>query len=136
MLETRWVVLLVVAIIVTGTISLACIYQGIFFASFPIAYDAVQFTAKQVGYNFNCSDVHGGWKCRILEIPQTAEEVEADRRRAMEARHCNEDSDCILTETGECVRRGYAAAAIAPKKECVCLINPTVYGCVLKEELE
>lgn len=119
--------------IVGGYVFVAAIiglfFQTVFFILVPPAYVIVSAVAKQTGYDFICYDLHNDWQCKFRKTQSTDAEIKQKQNSIFSQSQCHADSDCIVTEEGNCAVKGLFPAKPPGEKKCVCAMGPTVYGC-------
>ena len=114
-------------------ISLA-VGQGLFCTMAPGACQAIDGVSRTFGYEFNCFDLHGGWRCRFDKSALPTESNAKNGDSAMFG--CRSDLDCIATTDGLCFSKnswkffGQGKVIDHQNRKCTCESGPVVFGCV------
>jgi hypothetical protein len=132
---------LVVIIILIGLLALPFI-GGTFVVMIPVYGQTVTGAYKILGYDLNCSDLHGGWQCRLGKSHLPTHQESLPTLKFGENFGCKSDADCFVTDQGKCVTGKVLAESLratsqskkSNSAQCKCLTGPTVYGCVPAED--
>jgi hypothetical protein len=111
---------------------LAPIYPSLFLTIITPVYKVISFSAKQVGYEFRCYGLHGGFDCGFIKPLPTDDEVKQQDDALMGSLRCQNDSDCVLTAVGACAVRGIESGTPSDGA-CVCANGPVISGCFPKD---
>jgi hypothetical protein len=91
-------------------------------------YKVAQFSAKQVGYEFRCYGIHGGFDCEFVKPLMMDDKVKQSDAVLMNQFRCNNDADCVLTDNGACGLKGIVPGQPSGGA-CVCANGPVISGC-------
>ena len=110
---------------------LAPIYPSLLLTIMTPVYKLISFSAQQVGYEFRCYDLHGGFDCEFVKPLFSDAEVKQQDDMLMKQFRCQNDTDCVLTDNGACGVKGIISGK-SSDGACVCANGPVISGCFPK----
>ena len=122
-------ILLAIVLIVTGPF-----WGGSFLMmAVPPYAQAMSALYKIFGFELGCSDLHGGWRCRLRKSEPAAPGTPHVDVIVSQQFGCQSDGDCFVGNGGTCVTGSVLAQelkAMPNQGQCRCEKGPVFFGCV------